>query len=222
MEGRILIQEAALMFELMCFGDSNTWGYAPRTGDRYPRSVRWTGVLQASLGSDFLVIEEGLNGRTTVWEDQVEGDKMGKRHLLPCLHSHAPLDLVILLLGTNDLKKRYSAPPCDIAAGAGVLMDIVLTSGAGKAGAPPAILLLAPPPLAASSTTAFGGMFEGGAEKSRELGKLYREAARLRGCSFIDTGAIIKSSEIDGIHLDEREHQALGQAVAREVRRLAR
>ena len=210
------------MFELMCFGDSNTWGYSPRTGERYPRSVRWTGVLQAALGPEFLVIEEGLNGRTTVWEDPVEGDKMGKRQLPTCLQSHAPLDLVVLLLGSNDLKMRYSAPPCDIAAGAGVLMDIILASGAGKAGAAPALLLLAPPPLAAVSATAFGGIFEGGAEKSRELGRLYKEAARLRGCSFIDTGALIRSSEIDGIHLEEKDHQALGQAVAQEVRRLAR
>ena len=209
------------MFELMCFGDSNTWGYSPRTGERYPRSVRWTGVLQAALGPEFLVIEEGLNGRTTVWEDPVEGDKMGKRHLLPCLLSHAPLDLVVLLLGTNDLKMRYSAPSCDIAAGVGVLMDIIMTSGAGKAGAAPALLLLAPPPLAAVSATAFGGIFEGGEEKSRELGKLYKEAARLRGCSFIDTGALIRSSEIDGIHLEENDHRALGQAVAQEVRRLS-
>jgi lysophospholipase L1-like esterase len=209
------------MFELMCFGDSNTWGYAPRTGERYPRSVRWTGVLQASLGSDFLVIEEGLNGRTTVWEDPVEGDKMGKRHLMPCLQSHAPLDLVVLLLGTNDLKARYSAPPCDIAAGAGVLMDIILASGAGRAGASPPVLLLAPPPLGAAGNAAFGGMFEGGAEKSRGLGKLYGEAARMRGCPFIDTGSILKSSELDGIHFDEDAHRTLGEGVAAEVRRLA-
>jgi lysophospholipase L1-like esterase len=116
---------------------------------------------------------------------------------------------------------RYSAPPCDIAAGAGVLADIILSSGAGKAGASPALLLLAPPPLAAVSATAFGGIFKGGEEKSRELGNLYKEAARLRGCSFLDTGALIRSSDIDGIHLGEKDHQALGQAVAREVRRLA-
>jgi len=215
-----MIQEVALMFELMCFGDSNTWGYAPRSGERYPRSVRWTGVLQASLGSEFVVIEEGLNGRTTVWEDPVEGDKNGKRHLSPCLQSHAPLDLVVLLLGTNDLKKRYSAPLCDIASGAGVLVDIIQASGTGRAGAAPAVLLLAPPPLAATAVTAFGGIFEDGVEKSRELGKLYKEAARLRGCPFLDTGAIIKSSDIDGIHFEEKSHRILGEAVAEEVRRL--
>ncbi|HVO37470.1 MAG TPA: hydrolase, partial [Spirochaetia bacterium] len=73
------------MYEVMCFGDSNTWGYDPATGGRFGRAVRWTGVLQAALGNDYVVIEEGLNGRTTVWEDPVEGDKVGKRHLLPLL-----------------------------------------------------------------------------------------------------------------------------------------
>ena len=77
------------------------------------------------------MIEEGLNGRTTVWEDPVEGDKMGKRHLLPCLESQAPLDLVVLMLGTNDPKKRYSAPASDIAAGAGVLLDIIMRAHGG-------------------------------------------------------------------------------------------
>jgi lysophospholipase L1-like esterase len=99
-------------------------------------------------------------------------------------------------------------------------MDIIKTSTAGKAGAAPAILLLAPPPLGAACLAAFGGMFEGGVEKSLELGKLYREAARLRGCPFVDTAALISSSEIDGIHLDENDHRALGLAVAREIRRL--
>ncbi|MGA2640810.1 MAG: GDSL-type esterase/lipase family protein, partial [Spirochaetia bacterium] len=109
------------MREILCFGDSNTWGYDPVTQGRFPGDVRWTGVLQAALGPGFRVIEEGLNGRTTVWEDPVEGDKMGKRHLPPCLESQAPLDLVVLMLGTNDTKERYSAPPADIAAGVGVL-----------------------------------------------------------------------------------------------------
>ena len=206
------------MLEVLCFGDSNTWGYSPVNGQRYPRSVRWTGVLQAALGSDFRVIEEGLNGRTTVWEDPVEGDKMGKRHLPPCLESHAPLDLVVLLLGTNDLKKRYSAPASDIAAGAGVLVDIVISSHAGKDGAAPPVLLLAPPPL--GKLSAFDGMFEDGTEKSGKLGKLYREVARLRGCAFLDTADLIRSSDLDGIHLEEKEHKALGLAVAKEVKKI--
>ena len=208
------------MHEILCFGDSNTWGYSPSTGQRFPRAVRWTGVLQAELGSGFQVIEEGLNGRTTVWEDPIEGDKMGKRHLPLILESHAPLDLVVMMLGTNDLKKRFSAHAWDIAQGAGVLMDMIAASKAGKAGAGPPVLLIAPPPLGKLST--WEGMFEGGAEKSRELGRHYREAARLRGCHFLDAAEVIRSSDLDGIHLEEKEHRALGQAVAREVKKILR
>jgi len=204
----------------MCFGDSNTWGYSPVSGQRYPHSVRWTGVLQAELGSDYRVIEEGLNGRTTVWEDPIEGDKMGKRHLPPLLQSHAPLDLVVVMLGTNDLKKRFSAHASDIAAGAGVLADMIRASGSGRAGAAPDVLLVAPPTL--GKLSGLEGMFEGGAEKSRQLGKYFAEAARQGGCPFLDAGAVIRSSDLDGIHLEEKEHLALGRAVAEEVKKIFR
>jgi lysophospholipase L1-like esterase len=206
------------MLEVMCFGDSNTWGYDPATQERFPRNVRWTGVLQETLGNGYRVIEEGLNGRTTVWEDPVEGDKMGRRHLMPCLESQAPLDLVIVMLGTNDLKKRYSAPPNDIAQGAGVLVDIINKSAAGRGGKPPAVLLMAPPPLAKLS--AFAGMFEGGAEKALHLGRLYAEEAKKYGCRFFDTGTVIHSSDLDGIHFEPDQHRALAQAVAREVKKI--
>ncbi|HVO37561.1 MAG TPA: GDSL-type esterase/lipase family protein, partial [Spirochaetia bacterium] len=147
-------------------------------------------------------------------------DKVGKRHLLPLLLSHAPLDLVVILLGTNDLKKRYSAPPSDIAAGAGVLLDIVATSGAGKNGSAPPVLLLAPPPLA--KLTAFGGMFQDGTDKSRDLGKLYREVAEAHRCAFLNTADVIRSSDLDGIHLEEKDHKALGLAVAKEAKKILR
>jgi lysophospholipase L1-like esterase len=206
------------MFEVMCFGDSNTWGYDPATGGRFPGDVRWTGILQAELGPSFRVIEEGLNGRTTVWEDPVEGDKMGRRHLVPCLESQAPLDLVVLMLGTNDLKMRCSAPASDIAAGVGVLLDIIGRSTAGRSGAAPPVLLLAPPPLA--KLTAYAEMLKGGTEKSLLLGSLYAELARARGCAFLDTGKIIRASDLDGVHFERAEHRALGAAVAREVARV--
>jgi lysophospholipase L1-like esterase len=204
------------MYEVLCFGDSNTWGYDPSTATRYSRDVRWTGVLQSFLGSGYRVIEEGLNGRTTVWEDPIEGDKVGKRHLLPCLLSQAPLDLVVIMLGTNDLKMRYSAPVTDVAAGVSILADIVLTSAAGRNDTAPALLLVAPPPFAKLS--AFAGMFEGGTGKSRSLGGLLAEVARAHGCPFLDAGTVIRSSDLDGIHLDPAEHARLGQAVAREVK----
>jgi lysophospholipase L1-like esterase len=204
--------------EILCFGDSNTWGYDPVTKERLSGSVRWTGVLLAALGPGFRVIEEGLNGRTTVWEDPVEGDKMGRRHLMPCLESQAPLDLVVLMLGTNDTKKRYSAPPMDIAAGVGVLLDIVTRSTAGRAGKAPPVLLIAPAPL--TKLTEFAPMFEGGVEKSRALAPLYAELAKARGCPFFDAGKVISCSDVDGVHFEAAAHKALGEAIAREVKKI--
>ena len=206
------------MREILCFGDSNTWGYDPSSKGRFANEVRWTGVLQAALGPGFRVIEEGLNGRTTVWEDPVEGDKMGKRHLVPCLESQAPLDLVILMLGTNDTKKRYSAPPADIAAGVGVLLDIIAKSAAGRDGKAPQVLLVAPAPL--SKLTEFAPMFDGGPEKSRALAALYAEQARARGCAFFDAGSVVRCSDLDGVHFEAAGHRALGEALAREVKKI--
>ena len=206
------------MKEVMCFGDSNTWGYDPAGSGRLARDVRWTGVLQAALGADFHVIEEGLNGRTTVWEDPIEGDKVGRRHLLPCLLSHAPLDLVVLMLGTNDLKRRYSAATTDIAQGVEVLLGIIAGSAAGPAGAAPRALLVAPPPLA--KLTGFGPMFEGGAEKSKSFAALFAGVASAHGCAFLDAGTVIHSSDLDGIHFEAAEHRKLGEAVARVARKL--
>jgi lysophospholipase L1-like esterase len=208
------------MLEVMCFGDSNTWGYDPVSQQRFPGSVRWTGIMQAALGSGFRVIEEGLNGRTTVWEDPVEGDKVGKRHLMPCLESQAPLDLVVLMLGTNDTKRRYSAPAKDIAAGVGVLLDIVARSAAGREGKAPPVLVVAPVPL--TKMTEFAEIFEGGAEKSRMLAPLYAEVAKAHGCPFFDAGKIMTCSDADGLHFDAPGHKVLGEALAKEVKKILR
>jgi lysophospholipase L1-like esterase len=208
------------MHEVLCFGDSNTWGYDPVSKVRFPGNVRWTGVLQTALGSGFRVIEEGLNGRTTVWEDPVEGDKMGKRHLMPCLESQAPLDLVVLMLGTNDTKKRYSAPAVDIAAGVGVLLDIVARSTAGREGKAPLVLVVAPVPL--TKLSEFAPMFDGGAEKSRALAPLIAEVAKAHGCPFFDAGKVITCSDADGLHFEASAHKALGEALSREVKKILR
>ena len=149
------------MKTVLCYGDSNTWGYNPTTGDRFGRDERWAGVLRRTLGEGYLVIEEGLNGRTTVWDDPLEDGRKGKVYLPPCLETHKPLDLVIIMLGTNDLKQRFSAPASDIAAGAGVLVGMVQKSETGPNGRPPRARLLAPPPLAARP--GFAGLFAGAA-----------------------------------------------------------
>jgi len=205
------------MREILCFGDSNTWGADPATKGRHPNDVRWTGVLQAALGTGYRVIEEGLNGRTTVWEDPVEGDKMGKRHLVPTLESQAPLDLVILMLGTNDTKKRYSASTQDIQWAIAALVDLIGKSSAGRDGKAPPVLLVAPVPL--TKLSEYAPLFEGGVEKSRALAPLYAQVAREKGCAFFDAGTVVKCSDLDGVHFDAAGHRALGDALAREVKK---
>ena len=201
---------------VLCFGDSNTWGYNPRTKERYSKDERWTGVLKKELGQEYEVIEEGLNGRTTVWEDPIEGYKSGKDYLIPCLESHKPVDLVIIMLGTNDLKKRFSLST--YANGAGVLVDIALKSGSGSGGGSPKVLLIAPPKV--GKLTEFAEMFEGAREKSEKFSYYYRKIADEYGCEFLDASEVVTSSNIDGIHLELSEHQKLGKRVATLVKRI--
>ena len=205
------------MKTVLCFGDSNTWGADPVVqGNRFDRDVRWPGVLRAALGDDFLVIEEGLNGRTTVWDDPIEGYKNGKEYLIPCLQTHKPLDLVIVMLGTNDLKMRFSVPAYDIASSAGVLIDIIQRSQTGLGDSDPKALLIAPPPILEVGD--FAAMFERGTEKSLQFAEQYQRVANEFGCAFLNAGNVIKSSPADGIHFEPAEHRKLGEAVAAQVK----
>lgn len=206
------------MKTVLCYGDSNTWGYDPATQERFPRDIRWTGVLRQTLGEEFLIIEEGLNGRTTVWDDPIEGYKNGKEYLIPCLETHRPIDLVIIMLGTNDLKLRFSVSAYDIANSVGVLIDVVQKSAAGPQDEPPQLLVMAPPPVA--KLTEFADMFQGAPEKSLKLSEQCRRVTEEYGCHFLDTRAIIRSSDVDGIHFERSEHRRLGEAVADEVKKI--
>ena len=206
------------MMEVLCYGDSNTWGYNPLTKERYEKDERWTGVLQKTLGSHCHIIEEGPNGRTTVWDDPIEGYKNGETYLIPCLETHKPLDLVVIMLGTNDLKKRFSLSAYDIAQGAGALVDVVNKSNCGRMEKPPRVLLLAPPPL--GRLTEFAEMFEGGTEKSRRLSQHYKNVALEYGCEFFDTSTVVRSSDVDGVHFEKEDHKALGKAVAEIIKRV--
>ena len=201
---------------IVAFGDSNTWGYDPATGVRFPHARRWPSVLARELGPDFEVIAEGLNGRTTVHDDPIEPYRCGADALPPCLMSHAPLDLVILALGCNDLKKRFSLSAFDIAEGAARLVFLARAYGQGPDGRPPKILLIAPPPVA--KLTGFAEMFEGSTEKSRLLGERYRAVAEREGVAFLDAGQVIRCSDLDGIHFEADQHELLGRSVAKAVR----
>lgn len=207
------------MKTILCYGDSNTWGATPGTGERFAPSVRWTGVLAQELGATYRVIEEGLNGRTTVWNDPVEGRMSGKDYLVPCLDSHRPLDLVVLMLGTNDLKLRFAVSAFDIAQSAGVLVDIIQKSAAGRNDGAPPVLLIAPPLVGKLSE--YAEMFGDGAHaRSKQFAKYYRLIADQYRCHFLDAAQVIVSSDVDGIHLDADQHQKLGAAVAARVKEI--
>jgi|AACY02.17.fsa_nt_gi lysophospholipase L1-like esterase len=203
------------MQTVICYGDSNTWGYDPETKDRFRPDVRWMGVLADKLGDRFKVTEEGLNRKTIVWDDPVEGHKNGMSYLTPCLLTHKPLDLVTLMLGTNYLKARFAVPAADIARSTGRLCEIVMKSDVGLHGRHPKILLLASPPL--GRLTEFADTFQGGREKSKHLGETYEIVAAERGVDFLDVATVLHTSDIDGIHFDADGHHHLGVAVANRV-----
>lgn len=202
---------------IMCYGDSNTWGYEPGTGQRYGRDVRWPGVLQRVLGQEYYVIEEGLCGRTTVWDDPVEGYKNGLSHLVPLLHSHAPLDLIIIMLGTNDLKCRFSVSAMDIALSVGRLVKTVRTSEMSFTGPPPEVLVVCPPAVHELEGMPFGAILEGGYEKSRQLYAAFTQVCEDIGVEMLCAGEYVEVSTVDAVHLTAEDHVSLGTAVASRV-----
>lgn len=210
------------MKTILCYGDSNTFGSATRPGDdeRYAPHERWPGVLQSKLGNGWAVIAEGLPGRTTVHPDPIEGRWLdGSAYLHPCLRSHRPLDVVAIMLGTNDLKQRFGVGPADIAAGIGALLAIVRKSESGPGGRAPRMLVICPPPILDRHGEAarLEAMFTGGYEKSLRMAPLYEDTAREHGAAFLDAGGIVRSSAFDGIHLDADMHAILGRAVADKI-----
>lgn len=212
---------------ILCYGDSNTWGFIP-TADyaavraRFPREVRWPGCLQALLGESYYVIEEGLNGRTTNLNHITPPDRNGKTYLPSCLYSHAPLDLVILLLGGNDLKAYFNRTPHQICEGMRELIDIIQTSlyGQDMQSAPRILLLSQPIPLPISETFLDEQnqiMFPNAVEKSIQLNGLYQQLAQEKQVYFLDIAESIQSSEIDGGHLDAENHMLLARLVANAI-----
>lgn len=211
---------------ILCFGDSLTWGWVPTEhavpSERYPRDVRWTGVLADGLGPGHHVVEEGLNGRTTTADDPLDPRLNGAAYLPSALASHLPLDLVIVMLGTNDTKAYFRRTPFDIAAGASVLVGQIQScaGGIGTSYPAPRVLLMAPPPLADRPNPWFSALFDGGPEKSRELAGLYRALADFSGVAYFDAGSVISTDGVDGIHFSEQNNLDLGHALVPVVRDL--
>lgn len=204
------------MRTLLCYGDSNTWGFDPVTAGRYPRDVRWPGRLQAALGEEWYVVEEGLNGRTATLDSPIAPGRNGLTYLVPCLLTHAPLDTVVIYLGTNDLSDRYSLPAADVAAGVARLALVARrTLECGVDEQPPRVILVCPPPF--EENEVFADTMAGAVAKSQQLARWYREHAELAGAEVIDLADVTRYSRLDGIHLDEEGHAAVAAAVARAV-----
>lgn len=205
---------------VVCFGDSNTHGVDGATMSRFPRDVRWPGVVARELAGRVHVIEEGLNGRTTIWDDPFTPGRNARAYLLPCLNSHAPVAVVVIMLGTNDLKAIHHLDAAGIAQGARSLVDVARKSLAGPDERPPAVLLVAPPVLGEATTAAELWGFGAARETSRRLAPLYREAARQGGAAFLDAATVAVVDPSDGVHLGAAAHAALGRAIAADVLRL--
>jgi lysophospholipase L1-like esterase len=210
---------------ILCYGDSNTWGYDPKTQSRHDHKTRWPMALENLLNKDappdepeWWVVEEGLSGRTSCREDPIEGDRNGLRQLLPILESHRPIDLVAVMLGTNDLKPRFNPSPFDIAHGVQNVAVAIQKSDFGPDNTAPKVLIICPP--AAADSPALKHIFGDCVELSKKLPHFYRALSAECGAAFLDAGKYIKSSPIDGIHLEPEAQRLLAEAVYESVKNL--
>ena len=201
------------MKNILCFGDSNTWGYSPLDGSRYSQDIRWTGVLQRSLGSDYRVIEEGLNGRTTFISEDERPLRSGSDVLPIILESHRPLDLAIIMLGTNDLKLEFNLTVAEIAQGAKTLCELVMNSEYLE-DHPPEILLISPTHIGHNILPEDKEFFDQARGKSLQFAELFEKAAAELGIHFLDAAKIAKVSEVDGVHWDADQHIKFGELLS--------
>ena len=211
---------------ILCFGDSLTWGWNPVVDgvpvNRYPKAIRWTGVLADELGSGFEIIEEGLSGRTTNLDDPLDSRLNGSNYLPSALASHLPLDLVVLMLGTNDTKSYFNRSSSDIAIGMAYLVGQVAKSagGVGTAYSAPQTLIIAPPPIQRIDIDWFKIEFSGAEQKTKELAEKYRALSEISGSHFLNAGEIICTNGVDGIHFSEQNNLDLGKAVAEKIKQI--
>ena len=205
--------------KILCYGDSNTWGYIPKTGQRYPVNIRWTGILQQALGGAYDLIEEGLNGRTINVDDAERVGRNSKSYLIHCLETQDPVNLIILLLGTNDLKERFHRTAEQVTQGLEELIKTIKDYGTGKNKTNTKILIISPF-LVDESVEGVKDEYLGGEQKSRQLGKLYEEVAKRNGCDFLDTLPVVQPSKKDGYHLEPEEHQKLAEVFYSKIKSL--
>ena len=216
--------------EILCYGDSNTWGCIGKwvesdtPSERYDTDTRWPTVAQKALGEKFHIIEEGLGGRTTIYPHPKEPWKNGEPYFTPCLHTHRPLDLVVIRLGTNDLQLKKDITAEELPVGISRLVDIVhQNEKVGRGNVPPKILLIAPVEVRPSSPEGRTAVFakfrcEIGQELSLMLPDVYRKVAEEKGCYFLNAQEFAQPGPADGVHFDAQSHIQLGHALANFIR----
>lgn len=212
---------------ILCFGDSNTHGYCADPEDcsdgstRFNEDERWTSLLQKALGDAYLVIEEGLSGRTTVFEDPLHEGMSGLSLIGPCMMSHEPIDLLVVMLGTNDTKERLGVNAACIGIGMERLLQKAAATPAWRSR--PNILLIAPPHIGEGLYLIPEGMpmGQGCPQKSRELARYYRALAERMGCAFLDAEGVAEFNKIDCMHFTKRGHQQLAERLAKMIPDLA-
>ena len=203
------------MRNILFYGDSNTWGFDPETGLRYPWPLRWTSVCAEILGEN--CIPAGMNGRTTIFDDPLKGCRNGLRGLDYALQTHKPLDLLVIMLGTNDLKYTNARGSAE---GMAQLVGMALSANerfslSSPVFQTPRILLIAPVLL----RNHVGERYDDIAESAKLAGR-YRHVAEENRLYFLNAASHAEPSPIDGIHLGTEGHQALGRIVADEIRRI--
>ena len=199
---------------ILCYGDSLTWGYNAEALSRHPFEVRWPNVLQAEIGNAVHVVEDGLNGRTTAFDDQlVAEDRNGARTLPTSLATHSPLDLVIIMLGANDMKPWIHGRAYVAANGMARLINIVRGHAYFFNAPAPKIIIVSPPAVSRTDNVEFSEYFEGANVSSTNLAKAYDQYAQQLGVGFFDAGTVATTTPVDGVHLDAENTRAIGKAL---------
>lgn len=202
------------MRRILCYGDSNTFGTNP-SGGRWQYDQRWTGRLSSLLGPDFQIIEEGLGGRTTVFDDPLELHRSGREFLPVALHSHRPLDLVILSLGTNDCKKFFNADEKIIAKALQQLASLIKTHPYGEGYPIPQVLVLSPIHIGDEiEQSPFVSFNSNSVLTSKSLATAIRGMAEENDLLYFDASSVAGPSSIDQLHMDRESHQAIGEGLA--------
>ncbi len=217
------------MKTILCYGDSNTWGFDPDghneeagTETRFPYDVRWTGVLQKKLGADYLICEEGMNARTTVFDDPICPYRNGLAYITPCLLSKAPVDLIMIMLGTNDVKVHLHQTASTISKGLERIVTTAQDPVFGVNGKAPEILIAGPIDVGRKVGTRWTGAYynEDAHTLMKKLRPLYENIARIHGCHYIDASLYAQPNEADYLHMDAQGHAAFAQAVAGKVKEI--